>query len=442
MSESPLDNPNGRGLTWIFDHCLRYPTSYEIPLRTMYTINCNPAKNPNSTRPQASAFSPRNSASSKASSSDDSVDASADFRSQLIYQISRLPSQPCTLPPAFLISFLRRVWIADLDQVDFPQALTALDYLRDLDARWKKEMYNAIQRLGISRADVEDPVHSGLALNYPGVMSWLETMKSKGRYMEALYTQIYVGLRRWTLLNEMILDHTNKAAHVAMLNTLFPPVSEKSPTPTSQLTRHILKVQRSGFFTWINAVSRDGNTTILRPVITQGAPEGEESSWPIVRDSVEKYLTMAQEIIDECMLIHEPNHLEEAPSPQSAHRPKGRKVDSGISFASSTSNLSLSEASQEKPLPYFPAPSPTQAKSAGSALERLATEIRRMGLGNKTKNLKKMKSTTTFGIRPSSQDSYTESSYFEIDEQKRRRLIGEATNRKKSQANDSALHTQ
>jgi hypothetical protein len=163
----------------------------------MYTINCNPAKNPNSTRPQASAFSPRNSASSKASSSDDSVDASADFRSQLIYQISRLPSQPCTLPPAFLISFLRRVWIADLDQVDFPQALTALDYLRDLDARWKKEMYNAIQRLGISRADVEDPVHSGLALNYPGVMSWLETMKSKGRYMEALYTQIYVGLRRW-----------------------------------------------------------------------------------------------------------------------------------------------------------------------------------------------------------------------------------------------------
>ncbi|KAJ5661284.1 uncharacterized protein N7484_000656 [Penicillium longicatenatum] len=440
MSESPLDNPNGRGLTWIFDHCLRYPTSYEIPLRTMYTINCNPAKNPNSTRPQESAFSPRHSASSK-SSSEDSIDASADFRSQLIYQISRLPSQPCALPPAFLTSFLRRVWIADLDQVDFPQALTALDYLRDLDARWKKEMYNAIQRLGISRADVEDPVHSGLALNLPGVMSWLETMKSKGRYMEALYTQIYVGLRRWTLLNEMILDHTNKVAHVAMLNTLFPPVEEKDATPTSQLTHHILKVQRSGFFTWINAVSRDGNTNILNPVIAQGAPEGEATSWPIVRDSVEKYLTMAQEMIDECMLIHEPANLEEPKSPQSAHRTKGRKVDSGISFASSTSNLSLSETTQEKPLPYFPAPTSPPAKSAGSALERLATEIRRMGLGNKTKSLKKMKSTTTFGIRPSSQDSY-EGSFFEIDEQKRRRLIGEATSRKKSQANDPALHTQ
>ncbi|KAJ5933376.1 hypothetical protein N7454_005705 [Penicillium verhagenii] len=421
MSDSPLDSPNGRGLTWIFDHCQRYPNSYEIPLRTMYTINCNPAKNPNGNRNPETAFSPRSSTSTNS------------FTKSLV-----CPRSPAPSPPAFLVSFLRRVWVADLDLVDFPQALTALDYLKDLQCRWTKELLNVTQRLNITRADVEDPLQSGLALNYPGVISWLEAMKSKGRYMEALYTQIYVGLRRWTLINEMMLDPTNKVAHIALLNTLFPPVSDSTPTPTAQLTHHILKVQRTGFFTWIHAVG-DKGCDILTPVLRQGAPAGEETSWPIVRESVEKYLTMAQEMIDECVLILEPTSLE-VQSPQSTHRPKGRKVDSGISFTSSTGNLSTTESSQEKPLPQFPIPNNnTPTKSTGSALERLATEIRRLGLGSKTKNLKKMKSTTALGMRPTSRDSY-ESSFFEIDEQKRRRLIGEATSRKSSQTHDSTPH--
>ncbi|KAJ5628845.1 hypothetical protein N7490_011073 [Penicillium lividum] len=441
MSESPLDNPNGRGLTWIFDHCLRYPASYEIPLRTMYTINCNPVKNPKGPEKEnAWEKSPRDSSSAKSSSSSDSIDASADFRSQLIHQISRLPSQPCNLPPVFLTSFLRRVWTPELEDIDFPQALTSLDYLKDLNGRWQKEMSNATHRLNITRSDAEDPVHSGLALNYPGVMAWLDNMSAKGRTMEALYTQIWVGLRRWTLINEMILEPTDKVAHIAMLNTLFPPITDNTITPTSHLTPHILKAQRNGFLKYINGVAKKG-LDILNPVLEQGAPAGGKTNWPIIFDSLDKYLTMAQEMIDECVLVLEPTNLEQAQAPQSPHRHKGRKVDSGISFTSA-SNLNLSEESPEKPLPNFPLPSPThQAKSAGSTLERLATELRRLGF-TKSKNLKKMKSTTTLSTRPSSQDSYAETSYFEIDEQKRRRLIGEATSRKNPQASNSSLRSQ
>ena len=196
---SSLNSPNGASLTWIFDHCLRYPGSYEIPLRTMYTINCNPAKHPN--RAPETAFSPRNSTSSGSSASDhgeqDSVDAAADLRSALSHQISRLPSQPCSLPVVFLTSYLRRVFPVELTDVDFLQSLTALDYLKDLETRWKKEISNAIQRLNISREDAEDPLRSELALQYPGVMSWLESINAKARRLEALYTQVYVGLRRW-----------------------------------------------------------------------------------------------------------------------------------------------------------------------------------------------------------------------------------------------------
>lgn len=199
QSHSP-DSPDGSGLTYILDHYMRYEGSYEIPLRTMYTINCNPSKHSLSgNRSPETAFSPRNSTSTKSScsSQDASIDAASDFRSALMHQISRLPSQPCSLPPSFLTSFLRRCFVSKLDEVDFPQALPALDYLRTLQNRWKKELASALERLNVSRDDAAHPSSSELASKYPGVAAWLQTVMAKSRQIEALYTQIYVGLRRW-----------------------------------------------------------------------------------------------------------------------------------------------------------------------------------------------------------------------------------------------------
>lgn len=197
MSQT-LDIPDGAALTWIFDHCLRYPGSYEIPLRTMYTLNCNPAKNNTQSRPET-AFSARSSTSTKSSSSEENVgvDAAVDFRSQLMHQISRLPSQPCSLPATFLTHFVRRTFPSEVEAVDFPQALTALDYLKDLENRWKREMTNAYQRLGLTRDDVEAPFRSELVIQHPEVMSWHYKITQNAKHLEALYTQIYIGLRRW-----------------------------------------------------------------------------------------------------------------------------------------------------------------------------------------------------------------------------------------------------
>lgn len=207
-----LDAPDGSALTWIFDHCLRYPGTYEIPLRTMYALNMSSTQcaTPKSRRPET-AFSKRSSDSSDSSNSSAQnqaqtqtqnqnqnqhpVDAASELRSQLSNLISRYPSQPGSLPPSFITSFLRRCFAANLDEVEFPQALTALDYLRDLDGRWRKEVAGALRRLGIESDSPNS--QSELGRKWPGVLSWIESVNVKIYKVEVLYSRIYIGLRRW-----------------------------------------------------------------------------------------------------------------------------------------------------------------------------------------------------------------------------------------------------
>lgn len=239
----------------------------------------------------------------------------------------------------------------------------------------------------------------------------------------------------------MLLEPYHKANCIAMLNTLFPPVSESSPTPTSKLTPQILMSQRDGFFRYITAMDTQGRK-VLDPLMAQDARPGDSNSWPAIHDALNRYLTLTTEIIDECLLVSEPAHLEEG---NAKHRTqKDRKVDSGVSFRSSTTERRSDEAT-EKPLPEFPSPRSSggsYGKGGGSALERFAREIRKLGDGAKSKSLKKMKSTSTLAARPGNQHSYAESSFFEIDEETRRRLIAEATFRKNHQPQGPSLHSQ
>ncbi|KAL4775725.1 hypothetical protein BDW60DRAFT_126633 [Aspergillus nidulans var. acristatus] len=413
--EEKLDRPDGSALTWILDHILRYPGTYEIPLRTMYALNCNNSRQPvPGTQLPETAFARRPS-SPKSS-------AAEDLRAQLTHQISRLPSQPCSLPPSFVTSFLRRCFSPQLEDVDFPQALTGLDYLRDLETRRKKEVAAALQRLGLHpESSRQDPEY---LKKYPGVVTWLESIKAKGSKVEKLYAEIYIGLRRWTLLNEMLMEPLNKANCMAMLNTLFPPITEATVTPTPYLTPHILKAHRDGFFRYISHIETNGRH-ILDKVIAQGAPEGESTGWPLVRNALDEYLRRTNEMIDECSMINGPANLDEGLGSTSSRGHKGRKADSGISFASIlgesatpsiSSNIS-NEDIYEKPLP----PSPRGHKMGGSTLERLARELRKLSDGGKAKGLRKMKSTNTLG-RTETMSPTNEESFFELDEQKRRRL--------------------
>ncbi|KAL4888255.1 hypothetical protein BDV59DRAFT_189010 [Aspergillus ambiguus] len=437
-----LDAPDGSSLIWILDHCFRYPGSYEIPLRTMYSLNCNPTRQPPpSNRPPETAFSHHSSSSSKSSLSshkDEPTTSAADFRALVTHHASRVRSQPCSLPPSFVTSFLRRCFTPHLEDVDFPQALTGLDYLKDLDIRRRKEVAAAFQRLQLEQDDFR--VNSEFAKKHPGVLAWVETISVQSRKAEALYTQIYIGIRRWTLINEMLMEPYNKANCVAMLNTLFPPVTESTVTPTSQLTPHILKSHRDGFFRYISARGVNGKE-ILDKMMAQGAPEGERFGWPLVRDALDKYLRITNDIIDECMMVRSPASFEPNEEAQSGTH-KGRKVDSGISFGSSERlpapsihSTTSSDSVLDKPLPPFPTKNlPTLPfKTGASTLERLARELRKLGDTGKVKGLKKMRSTSALHARSENlpTNSPRQESFFEGEEMKRKRLIWEATSRKR-----------
>jgi hypothetical protein len=216
-----------------------------------------------------------------------------------------------------------------------------------------------------------------------------------------------------TLINELSLIPFNKANCIAMLNTVYPPPNIQFVQPTHQLTPAILSAQRNGFFRYITAVEKNG-TPVLKSLISQGQRPGEESGWSSVRETMDKYLRMANGIIDECYEITGKDSVQ---SPVSAsfsgtdiEDEKRRKVDSGISFTSSSNRGSVQShqtrpstsssitthsrsQSTEKPLP--PHPQDMVHKPAGSTLERIAREIRKIRSRGDIRDAARSKPSTT-----------------------------------------------
>lgn len=398
---SPSQSTDGAAFTWLLEHILTYPGSYEIPLRTMYTLNSAAQSPPSSpTSISGNAFPLSSSSSAQEISNLSTATAAAQLRANLMSHIAQQSSQPTSLPPSFICSFVRKCFSTELAQVDFPQALTALDYLKDLEIRRRSEILAALTHLGVERADVQNK--EAIRKNYPNAYQWISSMEEKERRVEFLYTHVYLGLRRWTLVNEMSLRPFDRQNCLAMLNTLYPPLltSSQFVAPTQQLTQQILAEQRKAFFRYIQGVEKNG-TQVLKTVIAQHARSGEETGWPKVREDLENYLRMATSIIDECL-----ETTGRSTSPKSANFPlheceeeHKRKVDSGISFgtgyssnrssgqshmtrpstSSSVSNHSR-QTSRDKQLPASPEDEETLTlKPAGSALERIAREIRKIG---------------------------------------------------------------
>ena len=189
----------------MLEHVLAYPVSYEIPLRTMYTLNSAPRAQPLPHQPSrpgsgqsnaGRATTPEGTSPGGNPQRDAAAIAAEHFKSNLMAQISHLPSQPCSLPPSFITSFVRRCFSDDLTLVDFPQALTGMDYLRDMEARRRRELTAALRRLGINKNSVA-AVGEQTTRDNPAITTWVQNMEKKERKVEALFTQVYVGLRRW-----------------------------------------------------------------------------------------------------------------------------------------------------------------------------------------------------------------------------------------------------
>jgi len=369
-TSSPVSS--GSSYQHILDHVLTYPGTYELSLRTMYTLNCTPRAQPAARAPSSASTSPR----TPQSPPWEDKQASQSFTESLLAQMSQLPSQPNSLPPSFINSFLRRCFPPDLISVDFPQALTSLDYLKDLETRRRREVAAAMSRLDIDRATLDTHAAS-LSDRYPGVMRWVQSIEEKERKLEALYTQLYIVLRRWILINEMSLLPFNKQNCIAMLNTLYPPVT--STQPTSRLTPAVLTAQRDAFFKYVLSVEKQGSR-ILSRLMQQGRADGEETGWPAVTRTLGMYLQVATSMISECSDVSDLEDVSPRKKRESGGSRTTRKADSGVSFTNSDRPLTRTSSHAEPTSPTeMSRPKTPSAGRSGTTLEKLARGLKTIG---------------------------------------------------------------
>lgn len=199
-SRSGSDDTNATSMSYILEHVLQYPGSYEIPLRTMYTLNCVPRAQP-LPKDLSRGHTPSNSTGSASPTTgqfawNGSESATMNFTSELMTHLNKLPLQPSSLPPTFIVNFVSRCFHPDLDLVDFSQALTALDYLRDLENRRRKEMVAAFERLHIRPDSFESDMET-MAETFPGIALWVRNVEAKNKKAEYYYAQVWTGVRRW-----------------------------------------------------------------------------------------------------------------------------------------------------------------------------------------------------------------------------------------------------
>ncbi|KAF2227712.1 hypothetical protein BDZ85DRAFT_188146 [Elsinoe ampelina] len=379
----------------ILEHILSYPGTYELPLRTMYALN---------SVPRAQLPRPRTPGST-ATGVNSTGEAAQKLTTSLMAEISQMPNQPNSLPPAFITSFVRKCFASELSLVDFPQALTGLDYLKDLETRRRREMQAVLDRVGITRENIHNA--EDLLRDHPEAYDWYKSLEDKTSKVEVLYAKLHVALRRWILINEMSLEPYSKSSCIAMLNTVYPPMAA---SPAAQLSESTLKSQRETFFKYITAVERSG-PGILSNLIAQGKRTSEQNGWPSTREILDDYLLTCNNMIDECISIG---------SSSDVSRRANRKADSGVSFLDSRKNSSSSEKSVTTPSSTDRPVSRAAPHKSTSALEKLAREIRHLKR-NKTdvsemipqikvdenveqpsKSVRKMKSLSSLSLRRSS----------------------------------------
>ncbi|KAF2240765.1 hypothetical protein BU26DRAFT_189275 [Trematosphaeria pertusa] len=447
-SRNPSEETNAttNSYNMILEHVLQYPGSYELPLRTMYTLNCAPRAQP-LPRDLSRAPSPTGTGHSSNPSPiagqltwNDAESASINFTSQLMHHINSLPQQPSSLPPTFIVSFVSRIFHPSLSLVDFPQALTALDYLRDLETRRRKEMVAAFARVHIHPESFEADIDA-ISGKYPGIALWAKNLEGKNKKAELYYAKMWLGVRRWIMINELSLHPFNKINCMGMLNTLLPPQQNGGKLPSSLLNHQTLKQERESFFHYIQQVQKHG-AGVLRPLM-----EGEKTNWPVVQKEVDKYLRVAKNIIDDCMATLGTEDFK----PVEESR-KGKKTDSGVSFGSELRPSTGS--SLEKPLPDSPADA--SVPKGLSTLEKITREFKRMRVKtrpdveeivkmeqhlpmtgeNKGKKIKKARSIASLGRLKQANSSSTslagsrkgsDAVPFDAEEMRRARMVYEAS---------------
>jgi hypothetical protein len=180
-------------MAYILEHVLQYPGSYDIPLKTMYELNRVDRAHP---MPKNLSRSGSTSPVNGQFAWNSTEAAAMSFTSSLMNQLKALPTRTSALPPAFIVNFVTRTFMPDPSEVDWSQALTALDYLKDLETRRRREMATTFESLDVHR-DTWEADMARVAETAPGIALWINNLEGKNRKAESYYAQIWLGLRRW-----------------------------------------------------------------------------------------------------------------------------------------------------------------------------------------------------------------------------------------------------
>lgn len=297
------------------------------------------------------------------------------FTSQLMKELKSLPTRPSSLPPTFIVNFVNRCFHPSLACVDFTQALTALDYMSSLETRRRKETTTALERLHIHK-DTYDTDMAFMAEKFPGIALWVGNVEGKNKKAEQYYAQIWIGLRRWIMIN-VLSEPFNKLDCLSMLNTLLPPIHDQTKLPCLLVTPQMLKDERELFFGLIRDVQQNGRE-VLRPYIDMNKGPEDTTGWPSVQRIVAKYLRVADNMIQDCIATTGPDSF----AAYTDERSKDKKHDSGVSFGSErrpSVGPSLHERKASEPFAnYAPAP------KGLSKLERITREFKRMRVKPRT----------------------------------------------------------
>lgn len=384
-----------RLLEQIFSHA----GGKDLPLRTMFILNC-------ASRGQPLPKVPEN-------------PDEGHFQSVLQTEFSQLPLQRTSLPYSFVKKFVRETFgSSHLDAVNFSQALTALDYLKDIEMRRTKSIKDMWTRIDLDTWEsIDEKVSRDEA-----VIKIFNHVNRLEKAADDMYAWLYVHLRQWILINEIKFQKFDKHNCMAMLNTLWPPIP--SPVPAG-VTSDIVQSQRKDFFKAINTMPK--HNPELERLMMQNARSGEPNGWSCVVYIFERYMKKVDSLIDLSDAIQSradldahalPRHNVQEPPPstpvessQDLYSRKGRKVDSGVSFASNSSKRPSTSGSHSSASSFykqdmsqtmsqfdFSEPKTPKAQRLRNAVSRIARKKRDEDATadkEKSKGLRKMRSLST-----------------------------------------------
>ncbi|PMD16726.1 hypothetical protein NA56DRAFT_545259, partial [Hyaloscypha hepaticicola] len=193
------------------------------------------------------------------------------------------------LPVVVILNTVERILQKDYNKVDFSNALTALDYLRDLELTRRAKLRTAAERLGITLE-----TWRAVLTDNPDALKWIELIQKYELIIEEGYANIFIDLRIWTMISELKSDHFHKPSVLALLNTLFPPTA--TVLPNNRIPPKVLNQYRSSLYRYITAVEANG-PSVMKAFEAKLQAESNRHSWKSTWENLQLYMWLAELMI-------------------------------------------------------------------------------------------------------------------------------------------------